>query len=950
MTTPNDDLLARLRRGEDTARRELFSLCQTRLRPYFHSRLPNPADLDDCVSEVLARALEGIHRGNQPNVLDAWLVGIARNVLKERYEARRRDGGELPAELPPAPAEPHVELADTADLPEAPTELEMLIGKRELWATLDGAIDGISAGLQPIMREHVRQSREKQCLVVGADLATALDMPVTGLNRQLERARKATLNSIAALVVARTGRRHCPDLDAMLGAGPRGIVLDPAQSTRVLKHAGGCPVCGPRARDAREYSKWALGPGLIGLAQDDDERRRAVLALLSRGGEVPTSAGPAAVLMPVQLATKDAPGLAERVRTAVATRMASLPGVDSAVQFAQQNPDLVQRVAAVTVGGVALAATIMIGLLGDQPGDSNTAEAEGRPPVVTTTTTTPPAQSPVAAPATTTTSASSVTQKPTPTGPGTRPRPTATPAVETEPTPAVETPPNPTTTPANPEQTTTPPTDEPPPTTTTTTTTAQPPQARDVSIDATGADYVQFGISGAGAWRDARTVQSYPLSPGTHVLLTQMGYQVVFTVTDSWTVDYDHRYDRLVSGRGTSTLAVHGMPVKVDASDADYTDTAVSGTGWRNAGPVKTLQLLPGPHYVQSSSGSVVHFQVTEDGLVEFDHAVDRLATGRGTSTLAIHGLPVTFDTSDTDYTNTAISGTGWRNAGPVRTLRLLPGPHYVQAPTGAVVRFQVTDAGLVETTDHLATSQGTTLTIHGLPITIDTSDTDYTNTAISGTGWRNAGPVRTLRLLPGPHYVQAPTGAVVRFQVTDTGQVETTDHLATSQGTTLTIHGLPVTIDRSDVDYTYLAISGIGVRFDRPAYTLRLLPGPHHVQTPQLNTVRFQVTADGRIEFDASYDRWAGGRGTSTLTVHGVAITIDATATTHTSIQVSGVAGWKNPRQEQTVRLMPGKHQVVALDGRKYEFVVKDNGLLDYDPSLDAVLSGRNSTRLTIS
>jgi DNA-directed RNA polymerase specialized sigma24 family protein len=71
MTTPDDDLLARLRRGEDTARRELFSLCQTRLRPYFHSRLPNPADLDDRVSEVLARALEGIHRGNQPDALDA---------------------------------------------------------------------------------------------------------------------------------------------------------------------------------------------------------------------------------------------------------------------------------------------------------------------------------------------------------------------------------------------------------------------------------------------------------------------------------------------------------------------------------------------------------------------------------------------------------------------------------------------------------------------------------------------------------------------------------------------------------------------------------------------------------------------------------------------------------------------------------------------------------------
>jgi hypothetical protein len=318
------------------------------------------------------------------------------------------------------PAEPHVELADTADLPEAPTELEMLIGKRELWAKLDGAIDGIKPGLQPIMREHVKLSREKQQLVVGADLAAALDMPVTGLNRQLDRARKAMLNSIAALVVARTCRRHCPDLSAqlstMLGAGQRGVVLDPAQSTQVLKHAGDCPVCGPRARDAREYSKWALGPGLIGLAQDDDERRRAILALLSRSGDVPVSSSPAVLgAVPMPLAAADAPGLTERVRTAIATRVATLPGADSVVRFAQQNPDVLQRVAAVAVGGVALAATVMIGLQSDQPGESNRAEAKDPSPVVSfTTTTTPPAQSPVAAPATTT-SSSSVTQKSDPT-------------------------------------------------------------------------------------------------------------------------------------------------------------------------------------------------------------------------------------------------------------------------------------------------------------------------------------------------------------------------------------------------------------------------------------------------------------------------------------------------------------------------------------------------------
>jgi hypothetical protein len=534
-------------------------------------------------------------------------------------------------------------------------------------------------------------------------------------------------------------------------------------------------VGGSRARDAREYSKWALGPGLIGLAQDDDERRRAVLALFSRGGDVPGSSSPAAAL-----GAAASPGLVDRLRTAVTARVASVPGMDNVMQFVQQDPDAARRIVAVVAGGVALAATIMLGLLSDQPGGPNHAEAEERPVAIGTTTTTPPPEPPAPAAPVVSTSTSATTS----TVPA-RQNPPATPAAATT------------------TKTTT-------PVPTTTTTAKQPvvpaepsseaetpadPEPRDIDIDATGASYVSFGISGEGGWKDARRVQPFRLSLGTHVLLTSPGYRIVFTVTDSWTVDYDHRYDHVVAGRGTQTLAVHGLPVTVDTTGTSYSDTAVSGTGWPNIGKVRTLNLLPGPHLVQAPSGSVVPFRVTDAGRVEFDPALDRMLSGRNTTTLAVRGLPVTVDTTDTDYTNTAISGTGWLTVGTVRTLNLLPGPHYVQAPTGGAVRFQVTDAG--------------------------------------------------------------------------------------------------------------------------------------------------------RVAVDES--RWVSGSGTSTLTVHGVAVTIDATATTHTGIRVAGVPGWKDPHHVQTVRLLPGNHRIGTLDGRTYDFVVTDNGLIDYDPSLDTVLLGRNTTTLTI-
>src|SRR5262249_45324597 len=168
------------------------------------------------------------------------------------------------------------------------------------------AIDGTSPGLQPIMRAHLELSLGKGRPVVGAELAAALHKPVDQIDRQLDRARKAMRNAIVALVLARTGQGHCPQLartlDEMLSpeqrnAG-RNLVLDPVQSSKVFKHGAGCEACGQRARQAHEYSKWALGPGLMELMNDDEERRRAALALFDstragQTGAAPTVPAPA---------------------------------------------------------------------------------------------------------------------------------------------------------------------------------------------------------------------------------------------------------------------------------------------------------------------------------------------------------------------------------------------------------------------------------------------------------------------------------------------------------------------------------------------------------------------------------------------------------------------------------------------------------------------------------
>src|SRR5207248_564823 len=233
---------ARHPEGRAMTEAEIFEYCRTTVRAYLRKRVPNVSDLDDCVSEVVVRALEGIRKGQQPVVLEAWLNGIAANVLKERYRAKYRDG-DMPGEVAQEVSEQQLELGRT-DLPDLPSELEVVLGKRQLWATLGAATRGLGDGLASIMLTHMRLTVERGRHVVGAELAKELGQPVDTVNRQLQRSRVRMHDAIAALVLARTGRAECAGLRTVLGAeqllASRRLVLGPDQTRAVLKHAAGC--------------------------------------------------------------------------------------------------------------------------------------------------------------------------------------------------------------------------------------------------------------------------------------------------------------------------------------------------------------------------------------------------------------------------------------------------------------------------------------------------------------------------------------------------------------------------------------------------------------------------------------------------------------------------------------------------------------------------------------
>ncbi|MFC3895062.1 hypothetical protein ACFOWZ_26575 [Lentzea rhizosphaerae] len=987
-------LIDRLRDNDEDARRELFEHCQAKLRPFFAAKLPNLSDVDDCVSEVVARALEGIRAGQEPEVLEAWLHGIARNITFERYKAAKRRTDELPAEITADPGEAPLELA-APDLPELPSEMERLMGKRELWALLGAAAEGISPGLQPIMRAHIAQTVERGKLAVGAELAKRLELPASRVDRQLARARIAMRNAIVALVLARTGRDSCPALAALTPPG-RKVVLNPSASSAVFKHSASCPVCGPLASQAGTYSRWALGPGLLGLVQEDEEeRRRMLLALFGRGADTAASA-PTAVA---------GGGLIDRARSLVMEKL-STPQMQSVVQFVNQNPDLVRRTAVAVVGGGAVVSAAIIAILlagpddiiaeppPDDPHLSSTVRSTPvtasssvttTPPVSPSASTGTPKQVPVALVPTTTTTTAAVAA--TTTTANQQPRTTTASTTSTS--------------------------------TTTTTTSTPPPQNAEITIDATSLSYTSFSLSGERNTRDPKQSHRIATRPGRYTLSAPGGGSVPFEVTQTGTVEYDHSYDTVLSGRGTSALVVRGARVTVDSSGLSYANATVSGLGWPAPAPVRTMNLLPGGHFFVPMGGSQIAFQVTPAGTVTYTSAlmggsgtsaltvrglpitVDstgldyynvsvtgvgwptpakvrtfHLVPGNhevvtsgatevpftvteagiatysspllsGTSTLAVHGIPVTLDSTDLDYSTVTIGGAGWPAPAKIRTFRLLPGNHDVLTPANTKVPFTLTAAGTLTHTSPVLTSSASTLAVHGLPITVDSTELDYASVSVTGAGWPAPAKIRTFRLLPGKHAVLTGAGNKVDFEVTDAGTVQFTSELLRGNGTaTLKVQGLPITLDVSDIDYTNATVSGAGWPAPAKIRTFRLLPGPHDVHTSAGIKVGFTVTPAGTVTYDVQ-DLLAGAN-TSTLVVRGLTVTVDATATGLSSFTVLGLAG-RNARQPHDLGLLPGAHAVMLPDGRRLPFTVDTAGHVGYDPGLDAVLAGRGTSSLVV-
>lgn len=370
--------------------------------------------------------------------------------------------------------------------------------------------------------------------------------------------------------------------------------------------------------------------------------------------------------------------------------------------------------------------------------------------------------------------------------------------------------------------------------------------------------------------------------------------------------------------------------VKIDATNLNVISLVVSGSGTLERFPastVKELDLDEGSFVLRYNSATspipVVSFEVTSNGLIDFNGAQDPYMSGRGTDTLVVHGLAVSLDVRalDTFGPNILAASRNVFSSGTA-TVNLLPGGHRLYFQTGGLgvprLVFHVTQKGTVDVVEvwdadtnvlapgdaYIASGLGTdSLVVQGTPIIVDASALSTSNPALNAIGSMASGifnseGIAHVSVLPGSHFFYyntvtrlshyprmyftvKPDGTIGAVTVADrdlsvspsTIVNASADHLVSGVGTTrLKILGAPVNLIVTGCDENF-SLWDFGVFPEMTVNTVRVLPGGHRLNelpAPADIDFDFLVRASGLVDYvdGAAGSATLSGRGTDTLMV----------------------------------------------------------------------------------
>ena len=218
------EVVAAIVAGDPAGLAEAYDRYAMPLYSYCRSILREPADAADAVQDTFLVATAKLRDLREPDKLRSWLYAVARNECFRRLRAEKALSG----------------LEEAADMPTQTPEIGAATERDELQQLVRAAIDGLNPGERDVIELSLVHELD------GDELAGALGVSRNHAHALLSRARSQLERSLGALIVARTGRAACADLDAMLADWDGQLTV--LMRKRISRHIEQCEACGERKR------------------------------------------------------------------------------------------------------------------------------------------------------------------------------------------------------------------------------------------------------------------------------------------------------------------------------------------------------------------------------------------------------------------------------------------------------------------------------------------------------------------------------------------------------------------------------------------------------------------------------------------------------------------------------------------------------------------------------
>jgi RNA polymerase sigma factor (sigma-70 family) len=233
------EVVASIVAGDPTGLAAAYDKYADALYGYARSFLREPADAADVVHDTFVIAAASLSQLRDPERLRPWLYAVARSLCLRRLRATKA------AAIYVAPEDIPEDIGEDVD---AVSETE----RAELRALLRAAGGGLNPGERDIVELRLWQGLD------AAEAAAALGITRGYAHALLSRGRDQLTASVAALLVARTGRGDCAELDQILSGWDGQLTV--LMRKRLSRHIERCDICSDRRRRELRPALLALWP------------------------------------------------------------------------------------------------------------------------------------------------------------------------------------------------------------------------------------------------------------------------------------------------------------------------------------------------------------------------------------------------------------------------------------------------------------------------------------------------------------------------------------------------------------------------------------------------------------------------------------------------------------------------------------------------------------------